>query len=198
MIFKSQGMMAEKLSCFLGEALSRGGDGCDHNRVFYCVPLYLVVLWRGFNHKRVHVISGVMELSYTAPFATEGTRDTGQPIPKWGLVPGSVRTQQGVTQRTRKDLLPCHFVSPLSNCSSLLFLSCENHHVLTTSALLEFPVWLAPAAAFLYTPSSTLPHHWKGDRLWSVLPKSLYLEAFRALPGIFWVLPAAVLPASSC
>lgn len=104
---------------------------------------------------------GVLELSYSAPFATEGTGTLASPPLSEDLCQ-AVWAQWGVTQRTGKELLQCHFVSPFSNCPSLLFLYCENHNALSISALPEFPVWLAPPAAFLYTPSSALPHQLKG------------------------------------
>lgn len=83
MIFKSQGMMAEKLSCvFLVKPCPEvvmAVITTEFSIVFHCT-------WRCCEEvlttRGSMSFLGVMALSYTAPFATEGTRDTDQPIPK--------------------------------------------------------------------------------------------------------------------
>lgn len=187
MIFKSQGMMAEKLSCvfMVKPCPAWGSDGCVHSRV--------MVLWKGSNHRRVHVISGSNGALLHCPLCHTGHRDTDQSISKWGLVPGSVRTQWGVTQRTGKELLQCHLCHHFQ--TALLSFSSLVKTIMSSPPQL---FWSFQSGWLLHQPSCTLPAvlfpiSWKGDRLWSVLPKSPYLEAFRAVPGIFWVLPAPVL-----
>lgn len=91
------------------------------------------------------------------PFATEGVGIPAGSSLSEGLVLGNVRTQWGVIYTRAKELLSCCFPSPLSSCPSLLFLPCENHNVLITSALLEFPVCLTHLPASCTLPPVLFP-----------------------------------------